>query len=289
MHSTRCKILFAILLMALPFGRGAQAVDGDLALRDFAILHWPPSGVNVRIRYGAQVNGSICAGTVTARPWTVMTGDVVALNTTGTAIRFALGDRVSGNVITGGGAIIKSAHARIGGKVDTSGQAPEFASCSAAASALAAARTQMMALPPTLILPSLAVPQAATQRIPDTGTLGAGQIVIDTPRIDLAGYATLVLVGAPSTTQVIVRASGVKMRYHAHLALDGLQPEQVLYVIEDTAILYECNTVAGSLMAKQITWRGLSGRSRIDGALFSSGSLSVGPFTTINLHPFAGF
>jgi hypothetical protein len=79
------------------------------------------------------------------------------------------------------------------------------------------------------------------------------------------------------------------MRYHAHLALDGLQPEQVLYVIEDTAILYEYNTVAGSLMAKQITWRGLSGRSRIDGALFSSGSLSVGPFTTINLHPFAGF
>jgi hypothetical protein len=289
MHSTWCKILFAILLVALPFGRGAQADNGNPTLRDFAILHWPSSDLNLQLHWGVRVNGSICAGTVAVGPWTTMTGDVVALNTTGTAIAFAPGDAVSGKVITGGGAIINPAYATIGGAVDTNGQAPEVANCSAAASAVAAARTQMMALPPTLILPALAVPKGATRRIPDTGTLGAGQIVIDTPRIDLAGTATLVLVGDPSTTQVIVRTSEVKMRFHAQLALDGLQPEQVLYVIEHTALLYEFDTVAGSLMAKQITWAGKSGRSRIDGTLLSGSTLSVGSFTTINPHPFAGF
>jgi hypothetical protein len=151
-------------------------------------------------------------------------------------------------------------------------------------------RAEFLALPSGLSLPPIQVPRAGSQRIPATGTLGPGQVVIDVPSIRLSSYGRLTLAGDATTTQVIVRVTGTRsitVGYAAHIALAGLQPEQVLVLASGPIILCSHATVSGNLLATRLITVRRSGK--VDGTLLSGTGFRLNSYASVMLHPFVAW
>jgi hypothetical protein len=204
-------------------------------------------------------------------------------------INFHHANFVTGDCITGGGTIKGQANATIGGRVDTSGAAPELQECNAAFCSATARVAELSLLPPDFDLGRIRLTQRGqVRRIPATGTLGAGQVVIRTGSILLGNRTTLTLAGGPDTTQVIVHVSGnMRLGRPAEIALEGLTPEQVIFVVDGWVYVHSFGTVAGTIFAGGNVRIGFA--SAIHGAVLGQKAVRLGNFTTIDQHPFVGW
>jgi hypothetical protein len=244
----------------------------------------------VHARTGLRVvGGDLCADHINMKLFSGVRGEAIAVRSSGSAvINFQHANFVTGDCITGGGAIKGLANATIGGRVDTSGVAPELQECNAAFCSATARVAELSLLPatPGYDLGSLRVTR--NRRIPATGTLGAGQVVVQTRSILLGNYTTLTLAGSPDTTRVIVHVSGnLRLGRPAEIALEGLTPEQVIFVVDGWVYAHSFGTVAGTIFAGGNVRIGFA--SAIHGAVLGQKAVRLGNFTTIDQHPFVGW
>jgi hypothetical protein len=218
-----------------------------------------------------------------------ISGNVVALAREGVAVRLGLRSRVDGSVVTGGGSVVSRGRARVGGSVDTSGSAPELDECMTARAQAVSKREEFAQLQtsPDLDLGAVKIKRMQARRIPAAGDLGPGQVVIDMDTLRIGHLATLTLAGAPTTQQVIVRIAGrMLLSRNAGIRLEGLTPEQVIYVVEGPVYAYQGSRLSGTVFAAGTieTYR----MDRIDGALFGSVRIAL-RWSILSNHPFVGW
>jgi uncharacterized delta-60 repeat protein len=265
---------------------------------DFAILRWPaapPAPIRAVLGRGARssriptpglsIGSSVCADTIRMEGYTQTYGDLVAPATTGTAVSLRPGDRVMGDVITGGGAVSGlGPTVLVGGRVDTSGSAPQLGQCAAAACRVERRYAELRALPvtPGFQLAPIRQRRGATQDL----NLPSGEVVIDVPRIQLGAYATLRLVGDAST-QAIVRTEHLSVGYAAHIRAQGINPEQIVFVVTGSATVGAYASVSGSLLATSTIHVARAGS--VDGGIFASAGIRVDGYARVNPHPFVGW
>ncbi|MBI3784903.1 MAG: hypothetical protein HY270_16040, partial [Deltaproteobacteria bacterium] len=242
------------------------------------------------------VGGNICAREIKMKLFSQVGGDVVALRSTPVAptsgppaILFQKSNVVAGRCATGGGWIKGLENASIAlPPCDTSGTAPRLNECTLAVCRASNVRSLLQSLPVDLDLGSVGVGRAVSQRIPASGTLGTGRVVIDASKIQLANRATLTLVGGPSTTQVIVRVAGrLRLGRPASIVLEGLQPQQVLFLVDGTVYMHSYADVSGTFYSTENVTVGFS--SHVAGALISDKSVTLGNFVRVDDLPFAGW
>ncbi|MFI5398469.1 MAG: hypothetical protein ACHQ9S_23300 [Candidatus Binatia bacterium] len=260
-----------------------QVVTGNYALLELHGYRAADLAGQVLIR------GDVCAGNIRVGPFSQIQGDAVAWASDGHAIEFFGGSQIAGNVVTGGGTLLGINRVTVGGRVDLGGGATELAECFAARYRAARRRADFVALPPTpgFALGAIQLGPGASQRIPAEGELGTGQTVIDATGLLLDSSSTLTLVGTAATEAVIVHIrGGMRLGRAARIAVDGLPPERVIFVIDRSVILQPQANVAGSVFA--------AGRVHVESACTISGALlgaaiRLAPFATVDLHPFAGW
>jgi cysteine-rich repeat protein len=230
----------------------------------------------------ALIDGDACADIVETAQWSRLSGNIVSLQTAGLAVQFRNRHGfVDGDVVTGGGTIRGLQNAQIGGRVDTSGARVELEECASACTKAQERYTTLASLVATMTFPTpIVVPPSGHQDI----TLGSGQQVIDTPGIRVKARGTLRLVGVPATGSVIVRVHGtMKVGYRGHVDLQGLRPEQVLFVADGDITARAYIHLMGTFV---------SGGSIRFGRLTSIDGQVVGPLDTLGsrvsltLHPF---
>jgi hypothetical protein len=269
---------------------------GHTVTANYAILRWPPAPapeVPLDLNLGVHVQGNICGDIIDVGQFSRVDGDAVALESDGRAMALHRMSTVAGDLITGGGSVRLLANVTVGGRVDSSGAAAELDECFAA-SYRASTRWTDFAGPAAssgLTLGSLHVASRASQRVPAEGTLGTGQIVIDATDIVLGAFATLTLVGGPTTEEVIVRVREPRavmvVGYSARIETDGLPPERVIFAVDGPVVLRAYATLSGTVLATQSIRLGRA--STIGGAVLSRADIRLEPYATVDLHPFAGW
>ena len=233
---------------------------------------------------GIGSDSSVCADIIKMNAYTPVRGDLVAPSASGTAVSLRLGDRVTGDVVTGGGAVTGlDAGVYIGGRVDTSGSAAQLLQCAAAACWLERKQAELAALPvtPGFVLGPIRVGRATKEL-----SLPSGDVVIDVPRIRLAGYATLRFVGDGST-RAVVRLERLSVNRDSHIQVVGMEPEQIVFVVRRSAGVGAYASVSGSILAQGRVRVGRG--SRIDGGIFAGGRISVDAYASVNPHLFVGW
>lgn len=216
-------------------------------------------------------------------------GDTVALASAGWAIMLGPGSQLAGNVVTGGGKIVGLDRAGVSGRVDQSGAATELTECFAARYRATTRRTELTVLAPTsgLALGEIELASGASRRIPSKGKLSAGQSVIDVTDLRLGTSSTLTLVGTGSANTVVMHVHGRMMLGRAaRIQTDGLQPEQVIIVVDGSVTLQSNASIAGSVFAAGKVRAGMA--TSITGALLGS-DIDLAPYATIDLRPFIGW
>jgi cytoskeletal protein CcmA (bactofilin family) len=268
---------------------GAGVCRGQALAGTYAVLCWPPASDEQRWVFlggSALITGDVCAESIAIGPSSVIDGDVVAWESSGPAIAFLDASQVRGDVVTGGGTVSRISGVTVGGRVDVSGSGAEIAACLAARRKVDAWREQVVALPPSagLAVGAARVRGGAPRRIPPTGSLGAGRIVVEARKLHLAPSGELTLVGTASTEAVIVRVRGrMEIGRGARITLEGLRPEQVVFVVDGSVILQPAVTVSGSVFA---TGRVMLGKaSRVSGAILGNGII-LAPDASVDLHRF---
>jgi len=265
---------------------------GQVVTGNYAVLRWPlPSAAHasVTLSRDAATRGSVCAEDVQVGSSVQIDGDVVAWTTDGRAISFSRLSQVTGDVVTGGGALAGIGQATVGGRIDQGGTAPELAECFAARYRADRRRAELSALPPTpgFALGAVDVGRGSSRRIPAQGALGSGQVVVEAAGLRLGPESTLTLVGTASTDAVVVHIrGGVVLGWAARIDTDGLPAERVIFVVDGSVILYREAHVAGSVFASRRVRMGSA--STITGALLAS-TIDLAPYATVDLHPFVGW
>ncbi|MBI3784666.1 MAG: DUF11 domain-containing protein [Deltaproteobacteria bacterium] len=238
----------------------------------------------------------VCGFDVDMKPFSQIQGDVVALRSTpasGTkfpALNFRKSNTVVQDCVTGGGWVKHPENATVSGGMCRRDMETEVSECAMAGCWATLQHTNWSALSvtPGMSLGSIRVRRGQTRRIPDTGTLGNDQIVIDTDGIRLDNNAHLKLAGTTSTTQVIVRVHGsLKLGRPAHVELEGLTPEKVIFVVDQNVSMHSEDTVEANVAASGDVRVGTA--STIDGSLIAGGKVKLGNFVTVNRHPFVGW
>jgi cysteine-rich repeat protein len=272
---------------------GAGNCQGETVTGNYAILRWPPfppSPVRAVLGLSVKVNGNVCTDDFTVGRTSAILGNAVSPMGAGTAMTFRLGTGVSENVVTGGGMIVGRRNVAVGGRVDTVGTAPELDECFAASYRANARSIGFSTLPvsPGLSLGPIHLAPGQQTTIPAVGTLGPGRVAIDTGDIRIRRDAKLILVGDPTTQDVIVRVGGdLKLSLDGQIALAGLVPEQVLFLVGGSVAVMRGGRVAGTVFTLERIYCGPE--TTIDGALVGAKSITVRRSATLNQHPFAGW
>ncbi len=281
-----------------------QAVSDRQCPKGYAVLRWllpsptPSTALSTSIGVLNVVTGGVCTDTVRVKKQTTITGDVVALQSTGIAAQFWPLATVNGYLVTGGGSVRPIATkypptivTPTPGLSPTPGRAELLQDCTDAGNKAAERRASLEALAANYIPDSdpLRVKSGTTT----IGPLPGGVGVFDTTGIQVGYHATLVLKGDPGTEAVVVRVNGkLRLSPYAKITLDGLTPEQVIFVVEGDVTLGAFTRVQGTVFAKDNLSLGKLGV--VDGAVLArkritTGSLrSTDPSTpwTIKLYPF---
>jgi DNA-binding beta-propeller fold protein YncE len=267
---------------------GAGKCVGQVVAGNYAILE--SRGHRAAILAGQSlIRGDICAKNIRLGAFNHIEGDTVARASGGRAIEFLGGSQIAGNVVTGGGTLVGINQVTVGGRVDLGGRATELTECFAARHRAASRRADFVALPPTpgFALGAIQLGPGARGRIPSAGELGTGQSVIDATDLHLDSSSTLTLVGTAATDAVIVHIRGrMVLGPAARIAVDGLPPERLIFVIDGSVILQPQASVAGTVFAAGRVHMGSA--STITGALVGA-TINLAPSATVDLHPFAGW
>jgi DNA-binding beta-propeller fold protein YncE len=271
---------------------GAGRCAGHDAIGGYALLAWRPLSPghrSVALSTGAVVRGDICGERVVVGSSGAIEGDTIGSASRGWAIMFAPGSRLSGNVVTGGGGIIGGDRVLVNGGVDRSGATIELGECAAARYRANSRRGELAGLSPSrgLALGSISLGPAASQRIPSAGRLGIGQSVIELDDVQLGRSSTLTLAGTRGANAVIVLVRGrMILGREARIQADGLQPAQVVFVVDGSVVAQPNARLVGTVFAARKVRVGTGGT--VTGALFG-GDVSLGARVTVELDPFFGW
>lgn len=268
---------------------------GVRAAARYALVRWPsPPATPVRVTLGADatVQSSACVDRIAIGSASTIGGDMVALGASNPVL-FVGSATVAGDLVTADRAALSRRNVSVGGRIDSSGTAPELAECLAAATVAAERWRELQTLPasPALSLGSMNVQSATTLRIPSDGTLGPGTVVIELTELAIEDSATLVLVGDQQTEAVIVRISGPRARLllgrEAHIVSESLAPQQILFAVDGKVRVEPSAALAGTVLASgAIT---VARSATIDGGLFGSARIRMGRGVALNHSPFVSW
>jgi hypothetical protein len=184
---------FVVLSVALPLASWSATCPENITTCLGSASEFKVVGNRVSILYGtfsngsrqgSVVDGSVCATTAKMKGGrdrlTSISGDVILLAESGTAVRFVAlrdnrgtkrpGTLIDGDVITAGGSIEGSEWAGVNGVVDTSGSHPKLDLCRQAMVDAAHAASVLGNLPATEDLGNLTVLPFETHTLAFTGT-----------------------------------------------------------------------------------------------------------------------
>jgi hypothetical protein len=196
---------------------------------------------------------------------------------------------IVGDVVTGGGGIRGLNLVTVDGRVEIGGDAVHLSDCVAARQRAARRRAELAALSatPGFTLDAIELGRSASLRIPSTGQLGAGRIVIDAGALRLGADSTLTLVGATDTEAVIVHVRGrMLLGRGARLVVDAMPAERVMFVVDGSVVLHAQTSVTGAVFGAGRVHMG-SG-STVTGSLLGS-ALDLAPSAAVDLRSFAGW
>jgi len=276
---------------------GFGVCRGTPSVGDYAILRWsatdPLGSTAVTLGDRTLLKGHVCTDTIRQRNRSRVIGDVVGLvEAGGTAIKFAKRTRVAGAVITAGGNITGLAKVQIAAnRVDTDGVAPELDDCTTARVRATEKQAVLTALPasPGLAFGVVKVKGKKPLAIPAAGDLGPGQVVIGiSGDLKIGNYGRLTINGASTTTEVIVHILGnLSMRGKAKIELHGLDPRQVIFVVDGQVKAGGDTRIPGTILgAGKIA---LFGRNTTDGAVLGRISIKTRSYVVINRRAWVGW
>ncbi len=269
-------------------GKGVCRSERSAGL--YALLDWRPAHENATMGRRGVVNGQVCTGMLRMGGGSrINNGDLASQVTVGTAISFGKLTTVAGSVVTAGGDIIHRELVAAGGDIvpDPIGMRPELVDCALASTQASDKYSALIALPPNFTFPSLTVKTRGDARIPPSGDLGTGDVVVRVDEINIHGSATLTLVGSPATTSVAVRIPGkLKVGSRAAIKLEHLVPGQVIFVVDGTVVVGGTATLPGTVLG---TGRmAARRRAKVEGAFFGPGPKVAGS-AVVNRQPWVGW
>jgi len=153
--------------------------------------------------------------------------------------------------------------------------------CANARNQTAAVRRALSALPsePQNRLGAVVVKPRKTLRIPSSGALAAGTVVLDFDNLKISSSGKLVIAASPDTDQIVLRvANRLRAGRRAHIELEGARPSQLIALVQGPMTIGGSANVVGTLIgADRIIMRR---RATLTGALFGrtlllSGSAKV--------------
>lgn len=271
----------------------------------FAILQLPSTSTTptkLTFGYSAGVSrhaaaGSACAEIIRTRAYVSINGSIIGLRSSGVAVDLAYGSVVADSIVTGGGSVVSRPAVRVNGRsvlptvpIDISGNAPAVGLCTDASAHASARLTDFAeaAASPGLHVGRVTVRRGKTLRIPATGTLGPGDVVIDAADVHIGTFGTVALVGDASTQTVVVRIGGsLRVAYGATIALAGLSPSQVMLIVEGPISTKSYTRISGTLLTQSTIDLGYS--TNVKGALLAEGDISLGSYAQVKFYPFAGW
>jgi cysteine-rich repeat protein len=264
--------------------RGKETSAGQ-----YGILHWLAIEGTSTLGRRALVNGHVCGPVLRESRASRVRGDLTSLVTAGPAIIFGSLTQVAGSVVTAGGTVVKPTRAKIGGTLrsDSTGAMAELADCNLARTQTQDMYAKLIALPPSFGYAKIKIKARKVLRLPASGDLGPGNVVVHIDELRVGGTATLTLVGSPATTQVIVHIPGaLKLGRKAKINLEGLTTDQVIFVVDGptgiggSAKVQATILGAGTMVAQR--------RARVDGALYGRAPKVAGS-SIIGRHPWVGW
>ncbi len=271
---------------------GAGSCRGRFVTANYALLRWPlPTHVRRTTKLGSDtiVLGEICVEELKLGLFARVDGNLTAWADSGRAVAFRHGSSTSGDASTGGGSVSGIEATSVSGRVDTTGNSVALSECVAARTLATRRLAQLAGLAPRpdLILGTLTLGRAASRRLPAAGSLGGGQVVVDLNNLILGPGSRLTLAGDGGTDTVIVRVHGrLILGSAARIDTEGLSPERVLFVVDQSAALKRESAVTGSIVASRRIHVGRA--AAIHGALLGE-AIDLAPSSTVDLHGFVGW
>jgi len=271
---------------------GLGSCRGQATTGRYAILGWPlqPHRHRSAILSGlAVVRGNVCTERMRVGSSDRIDGDAIAWAALGRAATLRRGSQVTGAVVTGGGTVIGLDQATVGGGIDLGGAAPQLDECFAARVRATSRRADLLALPPTpgFTLAPIQLGPGTTRRIPATGAMGTGQIIIEADRLRMGSSSVLTLVGSAATDAVIVHLRGsMTLGRAARITVEGIAAERLILLIDGSVVLHPRASVVGSVFAAAHVHMGSA--STISGALLGA-TIDLAPSAAVDLHPFTGW
>jgi hypothetical protein len=269
---------------------GAADCRGRTTTGDFAVLvAMGPRRRGGRLAIGrnASVGAAVCADTVLAAVAAQIGGDVVATGNEGYAVALQRGVSISGDVVTGGGAVRANRGVAVAGRVDDRGDGAELAQCAAGVFRAEQRRAEILAAAGSTPLPLAAVGESAVVRFPAAGSLGPGTVLVDAAELRIGRRGMLRLVAGNETEMVVVRLAGkLSVAGDGQIAVENLAPERVLFVTGESASLGRGARLDGSIFSASRLRTGPG--SAVAGQLIAS-AVDLAPATTIEHHAFLGW
>jgi hypothetical protein len=274
---------------------------GHTVTHNYVILKWD-ANKKVATTLGREdhLSGHACTDTLKLSQGMLVEGDVVGLATTSPAINgFVQGSDFLQDLVSGGGSI---SLLRLGtpvqpephGRIQAwNGQPPtpqELVECWAAVANATARRAQLMALTATTTLPAIKIKFSSAQTI----TLGAGVAVVDiqpdtrNTSLSIGANSKLTIVGQPGTDRVIFRINGrFSMAHRSEIRLQGLTPEQVIFVVTQSVRTGLGSVINGTLMGADSV---VLGRNCVqNGQVLGDNTVRIGQKASLNDYPFKGW
>lgn len=256
---------------------------GEPSTGQYAILRWaetdPVGSFTTAFMRRALIGGHVCSDIVRLGGRARVLGDVVALTSSGNALYFGKLTQVMGTVVTLGGEVVGAQNASIGEFLgaDTTGSTPPVMDCAEARAKTIQARQMLLGLPssPGLSFGATKIKLRKTLRLPPTGELGGGTVVVDFEDLKIGSSGALELVGGPATEDVVIRVQNhVRLGRRAKLLLTGLEPNQVVLLVNGRTNLGGSAYLPATLIgADRITVRR---RAVVEGGLFGKTLLVSG-------------
>ncbi|MBI3782242.1 MAG: SMP-30/gluconolactonase/LRE family protein [Deltaproteobacteria bacterium] len=270
-------------------GAPAKCTGGGMP-RKYALLQTrgvlPPSPL--RLAAGAATRGDVCAASIRLGRSARIDGDAVALARAGErALTLHGRSRITGDAVTGGGALLGSADATIGRHLDQGGTAPGLAECSATRDQAARQHAELSALPATsgAASPAVSLERNGSLELPAAAAF-TGFAVIDTPSLQLGAGSRLTLVGSTTAAAVVVHVRGsMRVGSGARIEVPSLPPENVAFVVDGAVVIEPNASIVGSIFAARRVRLGRG--AKVAGAIIGE-SVELAPHAFVDAHPFAG-
>lgn len=247
--------------------------------------------------------GKVCTDTAVMKKKAVAGAHIIARSGTPTyTVKLTDWSHVRGMIVTRGK--IKKGEFTVVDGVEVPqdpGTHIELVDCDAAGDEVANRFSLLGGLPasPQLTIGSVLLLQGMSRTIPDPvdfpDGFPAGQVVVEISDIQLKPahieHTRLTLKGGPLTDTVIVHITGkrgLRLSSLTDIVLDGLTPEQVIFVLDQgPAKVGAKSTFSGTILARNVI--NVSADAVVNGQLFGGKRIKVNPRAYVNHHPWTGW